>query len=141
MNSGLFIRKQIYIYFFLLFVAGCATISVYDHYAYVQDTTLKVESLSLMDKAIDSFSVHQKAVEDLTIKLDKAYEYEKSRPKNIFTANQWMLIKDPGKNLLGGFLKRWSEKSVISKTIIDEQKGLVGDAFDMIIKLESEKIK
>jgi len=75
------------------------------------------------------------------MEVEKAYEYAKGRPKNEISAQQWEKLKDPDKNLLGGFIKRWMEKETLKKTFIQGAKGIVSDAFDTIIGLESGKIK
>jgi hypothetical protein len=120
---------------------SCYSISLYDQYAYTQSTGLKVDSLKLMAKATDDFTKHEAEVDDLITKIEKAYEYEKARPKNVITAKMWEKLKDPEKNLLGGFLKFWQEKKTLSKTFVEEAKKTVSDAFDQIIGLESGKIK
>ena len=120
---------------------ACYSISLYDHYAYTQATGLKVDSLKLMDKAAEDFSKHEAEADDLLTRIEKAYEYEKARPKNVITTKMWEKLKDPEKNLLGGFLKIWEEKKTLSRTFIEEAKKSVCDAFDQIIGLESGKIK
>ncbi len=128
----------------ILAIAGlwaCYSISLYDHYAYTQSTGLKVDSIKLMNKATEDFTKHEAEVDDLLTRIEKAYEYEKARPKNVITAKMWEKLKDPDKNLLGGFLKFWQEKKTLSKTFVEEAKKTVSDAFDQIIGLESGKIK
>lgn len=102
---------------------------------------MKVEALALMDKATEPYENHKKEVEELQTKIEKAYEYVKGQPKNEFSARQWEILKDPERNLLGGFLKRWKKESTLSNVFIKEAKGLVADAFDTISGLESGKIK
>ena len=72
--------------------------------------------------------------------MKKIYEYEKNRPKNGVTVKMWDLLLDPGKNLYGGFIKRWQTDSTLSKTFIDEAKKLIGSGFDKVAELESKKI-
>jgi hypothetical protein len=120
---------------------GCSTISTFDQYAYTQTTSLKVDALALMGKATEDAAMHTDALEQLTIKIDKAYEYEKGRPKNEITTRMWDVLKNPERNLLGGFVKRWREKGKLSQAFIDEAKELVAEAFDLISGLESQKIK
>lgn len=120
---------------------ACYSISLHDHYAYTQATSLKVDSLKLMNKAAEDFSKHEAEVDELLTRIEKAYEYEKARPKNVITTKMWEKLKDPEKNLLGGFLKFWQEKKTLSKTFVEEAKKTVSDAFDQIIGLESGKIK
>jgi hypothetical protein len=125
----------------LLLLGGCKTISGYDQYAYAQGTALKVDALNIMDKATENFTSQQPGIDDITTRIEKAYEYEKHRPKNGITVKMWELLKNPDRNLFGGFLKRWKEKANLSATFINEAKIQVGEAFDMIVELESQKIK
>lgn len=125
----------------MLVWAGCQTISLFSQHAYLQDTSLKVDALILMDMGVDSFSVHKEKVNDLVVNIEKAYEYEKGRPDNSISAKMWAKLKDPDGNLLGGFIRLWEEKSILSKTYVQEKKKQVAAAFDQIIELESKKIK
>jgi hypothetical protein len=120
---------------------GCSTISVFDLYAYTQTTSIKVDALALMAKATEPASAHAEAIEHMIIQLDKAYEYEKGRPKNEITTRMWDVLKNPERNLLGGFLKRWREKGTLSSAFVEESRGLVSEAFDLISGLESQKIR
>jgi hypothetical protein len=94
-----------------------------------------------MGKATEEAAVHNEAIEQLMIKVDKAYEYEKGRPKNEITTRMWDVLKNPDRNLLGGFVRRWREKEKLSQAFIEEAKELVAEAFDLISGLESQKIK
>jgi len=125
----------------VLLLGACKTISGYDQYAYAQGTALKVDALNLMDKATENFSSQQTGIDDINTRIEKAYEYEKHRPKNGITVKMWELLKNPDRNLFGGFLKRWKEKTTLSATFISEAKIQVSEAFDMIVELESQKIK
>jgi hypothetical protein len=120
---------------------GCSTISVFDQYAYTQTTSIKVDALALMDKAVGDVSAQGEAIDQLLLKVDKAYEYEKGRPKNEISARMWEVLKNPDRNLLGGFVKRWRQQGALSQAFIEESKGLVAEAFDLISGLESQKIK
>lgn len=130
---------------FLLLVAllftQCKTISPFDQYAYVQGTALKVDALNIMDKATQSYASQKAGIDDVTIRIEKAYEYEKHRRSNLFTVKMWEIVKNPDRNLFGGFIKRWKEKDTLSAAFINEAKIQVGEAFDMIVELESKKIK
>jgi hypothetical protein len=138
-------RNQVWALVSILLVAvvcfGCATISPYSETAYQQATSLKVDSLALMAKATEPYAQHQGEVEALRLKLDKAYEYANGLPKNQLAARQWEILKDPSRHLLGGFLARWQQKSILSPAYIADKQIQVGAAFDQIIGLESGKIK
>ena len=125
----------------VIVIMGCTTIAPFSQRAYEQTTSLKVDALILMDKATEPFFNHKQAIQILKINIEKAYEYAKGRQKNEITTNQWAIIKDPARNSLAGFLKRWENKNQLDKIFIQESKELVSAGFDAIIELESGKIK
>jgi len=120
-------------------LAACSLIAPYDRAAYEHATNAKVDTLALMSKAIRSYDEHEKEVEALITQLDKAYEYDRGRQLNKLTVAQWDILRDPNRDLVGGFLKMWKAKSSLSATFIAEKKKQIGDAFDQIIQLESGK--
>lgn len=123
-------------------VASCGpTISSFSPIAYEQATSLKVDALALMGRATEPYADHRVETESLTVRLAKAYEFAKGRPDNDISTQQWRILIDPERHLLGGFLARWKKESKLSATFVTEAKGLVSDAFDTIIGLESGKIK
>jgi len=125
----------------LLFVGGCATISRYDQYSYMQAVNLKVDSLKLIDSSGEAYSNHKPEVQDIKVRAEKAYEYEKGRPKNQVTTDMWKLMIDPKGGLLGGFFVLWEESGTVSPAFVPEKKKQITRGFDEIIGLESEKIK
>ena len=131
----------------MLFLVGCALMTHYDPTSYKTATDLKAESLLLMDKATEApDSAHLVKIDDMRVKLAKAYEYEKGKEgPNEITVKQWELLNNPDRDLLGGFLKSWEGKKGkpkgFSKAFVDEKKDQIGKAFDQIIQLESAKVK
>lgn len=75
----------------------------------------------------------------LFVELRKAHEYVRGVPGNSISAEQWEILIEKDGDLLGKFFKRWQERSTLSPVYIDEFKGLISDAFDEIICLESNK--
>jgi hypothetical protein len=125
----------------LMLTACGTTISSYDQQAYTQTTSLKVDALNLMDSAGDNYEKQAAAVRNLQINLQKAYEYEKNRPKNDVTVRLWDKLLDKNGHLLGGFIERWKAEKRLGSTFISNYKDQVGETFDMISGLESKKIK
>lgn len=124
---------------FFLAISCSPLIGPYSPTAYENATSLKAETLSLMEKAMEPYSDHKKAAESLAIELRKAHEYVKGVPSNSITARQWeILIKQDG-DLIGKFMQRWKERETLSKIYIEEFDGLISDAFDEIICLEANK--
>jgi hypothetical protein len=123
-------------------LAACSNlIAVYSQTAYEQATSIKAESLVLMNKAMEPYSQHAQEVAALKLNVDKAYEYAKGRPRNEISTEQWAKMKDPNTNLLGGFLKRWEEQGRLSPVFVKEAETQIAKAFDQIIELESGKNK
>jgi len=136
------------IYFILIileiavFVACNPMISLYSEHAYNQATSLKVETLTLMNKAAEPYAKHNEKIEVLMLNLKKAHEYAKGRVNNELSARQWEIMIDPEKNLAAGFFRRWEEKGTLSEVFIEEvRNGLISPAFDLIIGLEAGKVR
>ncbi len=127
--------------FFALLTAGCTTTAMFDQYAYVEATSIKVDALSLIDRSSGNYADFAKEVEELNVRIEKTYEYEKHRPNNEISTQLWTLLKSPDKNLLGGLLKKWRADSKLNEIFAKESKTQISDAFDIIIELESKKIK
>ena len=126
---------------FCVVLAGCTLIARYDQVAYEHATSAKVDTLALMGKATGSYDDHEKGVEALITQLDKAYEYDRGRQLNKLTVAQWDILRDPNRDLVGGFLKMWKAKGSLTATFIAEKKKQIGGAFDQIIQLESGKLR
>lgn len=127
---------------FVLYLNSCSrTIDVFDQYAYAQTTSLKVDALNIMSLAVDDESKYQEKINKLMDDLQKIYEYEKGRPKNEITIQQWEILLDPNGHLLGGFIARWKNEGRLRQMFVDETKNLVSDSFDIISGLESGKLK
>jgi len=130
------------IFTFSLFLNGCSTVMPkFDKVAYEKAVSLKVDSLALMENSTESYDTHEEEVKRLTLRLEKAYEYAKGKPNNKLITKQWSIIKDSKKHQIGGFLKRWKEKEMLSKIFINESKKTIADGFDQVIGLESGLIK
>ena len=80
-------------------------------------------------------------MQELQTNLQKIYEYEKNRPKNEINIQLWNKILDANGHLLGEFLKRWQNEKKLNAVFVQEEKKIVGEAFDQIAGLESHKIK
>lgn len=141
MKQGLVYRKGIMpVCLAVFFIVACAPlIGPYSPTAYKYATSLKAETLALMDKARQPYSDHQTSVEALFVELHKAHEYVKGVPSNSISAKQWEILIQEDGDLIGKFFKRWQERSTLSTIVIDEFKAIVSDAFDEIICLEANK--
>ena len=124
----------------MLFAYACAPlIGPHSPTAYQNATSLKAETLAMMDKAGEPYPDHRKEIESLMLEIDKAYEFVNGIPSNSISAQQWQILKNPDGALLGKFFLRWKERSTLSPVFISEFKGQIADAFDEIICLEANK--
>lgn len=126
---------------FSIMFFGCSTISQYSQYAYMQSVNLKVDSMNVMKEASENYGIHEGEIKELMTRVDKSFEYERGRQKNEITVKMWTKMKDPDKDLLGGFFRLWKQKDKLNQAFIEEKTKQVEKAFDEIIGLESGKIK
>ncbi|KAA6438437.1 hypothetical protein FEM33_17270 [Dyadobacter flavalbus] len=120
---------------------GCSTISRFDQYSYAQATSLKVDAVNLMATATQPFDNHLDEVNKVKTAIDKMYEYEKNRPKNVISEKMWLVVRDSSGHSFGGFIKRWQAEKTLDPAFIKESQQLVSESFDQISQLESGKIK
>jgi hypothetical protein len=124
----------------VVMIIGCgAKIAGFDQTALQNAVSLKTEALALMDKATEPYADHKDATDKFMLAVDKASKHSASIPNNELSTKQWEILKDPEKNLLGGFIARWKDKGTLSAFFVNEAKGLVSDGFDEIISLENAK--
>ena len=124
----------------LVLLAGCGTlIADYSEQAYQNATTLKAETQAMMSKASEAYPQHSTSVEALSTRIDAAYEFAKGTNHNQLSARQWELLKDPSRNLYGGFVARWKARGTVNAVVIRESKKQVAETFDYIICLEVNK--
>lgn len=126
--------------FILLILSACAPlIANYDAESYKTATTLKAETQALIDKAGDSFGNRRAEIEATTTKINAAYEYAAGLPSNQLTARQWDVLRDPNRNLYGGFIRVWRQNGTVPAGFRSELREQIGEAFDYIICLEANK--
>lgn len=125
---------------FLFFMAACAPlIGPYSPTAYRNATSLKADTLALMDKATEPYSKYQQKVDSLLVEINEAYEYVHGIPSDNLSARQWEILKEPDGELVGRFFSRWKFKGTLSRAYIREFSNIISDAFDEIICLEANK--
>lgn len=146
-------RSLIFFAAVLLLLPGCKTlITTYDAYSYTQLASLKVEVISMMNKATDDYSTHAANVEKLTMNIQKAYEYDTHKPKNAVMAKMWKYLYDAllsnemegiaGRQYKKGFFKNWEAAKKKSAIFVEEATTkIVAPMFDLIMELESKKLK
>ena len=127
-------------------LSACTTITDYDQYAYAAAIGLKVDTLNLVGMATESYPSHAKEVADLTVRLDKAYEYDRGRPSNQKSVQLWEYLlftkpDDPDSGVYERFIQLWKKEGHLSAAAVSLKKNTIARDFDRIIGLESGKIK
>ncbi|RYX85130.1 hypothetical protein EON73_03030 [bacterium] len=125
----------------LLFISCSPKISLFDQYAYTQVTSIKVDALTVMSDAVDSFALHKNEVRAVDISIRKMIEYGRHRLNDTSTIRQWEKLNDPKQHLYGGFINRWKQKNKLDSAFVTDQQYIIARAFDQIAELESGKIK
>ncbi len=124
----------------LFFLAACdPLISPFQEESYKNATTLKAQSLALIAKSSEPYSRHKTEAETLAVNVDAAFEYANGLPRNDVVTEQWDILRNPDRNLLGGFLKMWRERGSLSPFLRNEIAAQVSSAFDTIICVEINK--
>lgn len=146
-------RPVILLAVLLLLLPGCKTlITTYDAYSYTQLASLKVEVITMMNKATEEYSTHAANVEKLTMNIQKAYEYDTHKPKNAVMSKMWKYLYDAllsnemegiaGRQYKKGFFKNWEAAKKKSAIFVEEATtNIIAPMFDLIMELESKKLK
>jgi hypothetical protein len=107
--------------------------------AYKNATSLKAETMALVDKSGGKYSAHTKQVEELTTKINAAYKFAAGLAANSLSAQQWDLLRNLDGNLYGGLIAVWQKQGTTSPAYRGVKKAQIAAAFDYIICLESNK--
>jgi hypothetical protein len=132
--------RVISVMFAFLFYFGCNYIAPYNQHAYEQTTSLKVEALSLVAKANEPYSNHEKEIQQLKLKMLKAHEYARGIPRNLEVTEQWAILINPAGKSMFGFLDFWEKNNRMSALFTEEYKKEIKKHFNAIIELEAAKM-
>ena len=123
----------------LLSVACAPLIAGYSLEAYRNATSLKAETIALMNQAQEPFPQHAPEVRALRVRLSAAREFAAGMQLNSLSTRQWDVMNNPEGGLAGGFLARWERDGSLGAGVIREQTAAVSRSFDDIICLEANK--
>jgi hypothetical protein len=126
----------------IFFILGCQPlISLYDQYSYQETTSIKVDALKMISQATSSYKKHISEINAINVRIEKIYEYEKGKPSNSITTQQWEILKSPEHDLYGGYIKEWALKDSLKAAYVEDKRKQIEGSFDLIIKLETKKVK
>ena len=127
-----------------LVAAACSVpISYYDSTTYKNLTDLKVETTTLI-ASFDTKAVseNEAKIADVSMKLQKAYEYEKGKGNaNSGTMIQLEKIKGLFESDLELYRKPQKDKDDLGRKFFSEAARLLAQAFDIVISTENLKNK
>jgi hypothetical protein len=111
----------------------------FDPQAYTTATTLKAETMLLLAKSNEAYAKHKDEAEQLTIKVNAAYEYVRGKGNDPLATQEWDAMRNPDGGLYGGYLATWQKKGAISAAARDEALPTISAAYDKIICLEANR--
>jgi hypothetical protein len=128
----------------LIIVSMTACVTSRNQSALQNASMLKAETLALLNKATGSYAAHAQQVSNLNVRLEQAFDLERSRPNNTTTVQMWDTLLHvnpqlPGSGIYPRFIKQWKTKDTLKPAYIADKKENVAAAFDKIISLESAK--
>jgi hypothetical protein len=121
--------------------AGCVPLAGYDQQAYENATTLKAETLALMDKSREknSFSANEAKVDNLVVSLNAAYEYANGVEHNNEAAKNWSDLIGDEEQMILAWVGVWRDCGNVSDDFWESTREQVAEGFDTIICLEANK--
>jgi hypothetical protein len=126
----------------LFLLANCSIFKPrFDPVGHQYAVTIQKEALALMDKAVESFSLHRDEVYLLMTRVELAYENARLKYKNDGVTGIWDVMRSPGANQLARFMLDWEKEDILGVTYINEAKKLLQENFDILIKIEESKKK
>jgi hypothetical protein len=73
-------------------LASCSNIAFYDQAAYANAVDTKVQTLALMNLAVNPYSSQSAEIAGVNLQMQKAYEYDRGRPMNQTTLQMWDVL-------------------------------------------------
>jgi hypothetical protein len=120
----------------IYFLSGCDTISKYDEHAYGLQTSCLADVLKLLDAANTPYDQNLDQIKDVTLNMERAYEYDRSRPLNQIQTAQWKLIR----GLFYRIVTLWKSEGTLRSAYITEKKLQMALAMDQVTQLETGKV-
>lgn len=129
--------------FLSLILAGCSAIpiSYYDGTTYAHLTSLKAETTALIETFDKKpFAQNESKIENTTLNLRKAYEYEKGKgTPNSDTAKQFEKLVQLYNEAINDYRENGPGK--LGPKFFQESARVLGQAFDIAIATENSKNK
>jgi hypothetical protein len=123
-------------------LVGCRTgaeRSNYDAAAHERAVAAKSQALSLMASSAEAFSRHSANVDAVNAELEEGYRLAAAAPDNAAVTAEWAAMKDPGRDLYGGFVRLWQSGGTVDQATRDAAMNRVTAGFNYVLCLEAAK--
>ncbi|MEM6656639.1 MAG: hypothetical protein AAF625_01015 [Pseudomonadota bacterium] len=123
-----------------LALAACDPLAnPYSADAYKQATSIKAQSLQLIQNGTRSYNSQASTAEALLLSISEAYEFARGRGRKSTdeAARQWAIIRDPKGGSVADFIRQWRVQGKMNQLFIDEFSEIASKQFDAIIGLET----
>jgi hypothetical protein len=111
----------------------------FDAAAHQRTTELKSRALALMANSEEAYSRHSGDAEALNADMENAYQLAAAAPNNDLVTAEWVAMKDPTRDLYGGFARRWQASGVVDAATRGLWMDKVTTRFNYILCLEAAK--
>lgn len=128
-------------FFITLFILGCVSTPPFDQTEYDRAITLKIDALSLLEKASRDYQLYQDEVSKIRKDMAFLLEYAKRKPNNEGYIALMNDMYNPEGSLLGKILKEWELQGTLGKAYAEGFSSIISDSFDEIIDLLGNRIK
>ncbi len=119
---------------------ACVHLAGYDQKAYENATSLKAQTLALLDRSTaESFDQTPNSVNALRVELSAAYEYANGIQYNNEAAKNWRDLIGDEDTMINGWLSLWQRQGSLSQIFAGELRATIAEGFDLIICLEANK--
>lgn len=119
---------------------ACVHLAGYDQRAYENATSLKAQTLALLDRStLESFDDTRNSVNALRVELSAAYEYANGIQFNNEAAKNWRDLIGNDDSMIQGWLSLWQSQGRLSAIFAGELRETIAEGFDLIICLEANK--
>ncbi|MBN8838127.1 MAG: hypothetical protein J0I09_12765 [Sphingobacteriia bacterium] len=114
-------------------------IATYDQYSYTQNASIKVDLFNIIQKANESYTDHEKEINEVLLKVKKIKEYDVHKPRNEIMAKMWNILwnrltstKTEGAISQHpiGFFPFWKQKEKLNEDFVTDASSQINEMYD-----------
>ncbi len=124
----------------VVWCTACVHLPGYDQRAYENATSLKAQTLALLDRSeVEQYETALNSVNALRVSLSAAYEYANGIQYNNEAAKNWRDLIGDEESMISGWLLLWQQEGPLAQIFSRELRITIAEGFDLIICLEANK--